>query len=141
MATHSSVPCLENPRDGGAWWAAVYGVAQSRTRLKRHSSSSCISGTVLDAWNMAVNEREKKSHVLIKLSSRGGGYTRKERREERGRRGKKEYSPRSCMALWTNCQISTLISRKPLKGFAQRCNITELTLWKENSGSWVESNV
>ena len=29
---------LENPRDGGAWWAAVYGVRQSRTRLKRHSS-------------------------------------------------------------------------------------------------------
>ena len=27
--------CLENPRDRGAWWAAVYGVAQSRTRLKR----------------------------------------------------------------------------------------------------------
>ena len=33
-------PCLENPRDGGAWWAAVYGVSQSRTRLKRLSSSS-----------------------------------------------------------------------------------------------------
>ena len=32
--------CLENPRDGGAWWAAVYGVAQSRTLLKRLSSSS-----------------------------------------------------------------------------------------------------
>ena len=32
--------CLENPRDGGAWWAAVYGVAQNRTRLKRLSSSS-----------------------------------------------------------------------------------------------------
>ena len=32
--------CLENPRDGGAWWADVYGVAQSRTRLKRLSSSS-----------------------------------------------------------------------------------------------------
>ena len=32
--------CLRNPRDGGAWWAAVYGVAQSRTRLKRLSSSS-----------------------------------------------------------------------------------------------------
>ena len=26
--------CLENPRDGGAWWGATYGVAQSRTRLK-----------------------------------------------------------------------------------------------------------
>ena len=34
--------CLENPRDGGAGWAAVYGVAQSRTRLKRLSSSSSI---------------------------------------------------------------------------------------------------
>ena len=33
--------CLENPRDGGAWWAAVYGVAQSWTRLKRLSSSFC----------------------------------------------------------------------------------------------------
>ena len=32
--------CLENPRDRGAWWAAVYGVAQRRTRLKRLSSSS-----------------------------------------------------------------------------------------------------
>ena len=32
--------CLENPREGGGWWAAVYGVAQSRTRLKRFSSSS-----------------------------------------------------------------------------------------------------
>ena len=32
--------CLENPRDGGAWWAAVYGVSQSRTQLKRLSSSS-----------------------------------------------------------------------------------------------------
>ena len=32
--------CLENPRDGGAWWAAVSRVAQSRTRLKRLSSSS-----------------------------------------------------------------------------------------------------
>ena len=32
--------CLENPRDGGAWWAAVSGVAQSRTRLTRLSSSS-----------------------------------------------------------------------------------------------------
>ena len=32
--------CLDNPRDGGAWWAAVYGAAQSRTRLKQLSSSS-----------------------------------------------------------------------------------------------------
>jgi len=34
--------CLENPRDRGAWWAAIYGVAQSQTQLKRLSSSSSI---------------------------------------------------------------------------------------------------
>ena len=35
--------CLENPRDGGAWWAAAYGVTQSQTQLKRLSSSSSSS--------------------------------------------------------------------------------------------------
>ena len=36
--------CLENPRDGGAWWAAVYAVAQSRTRLKRQQQQQ------MDRW-------------------------------------------------------------------------------------------
>ena len=36
--------CLENPRDGGAWWTAVSGVTQSRTRLKRLSSSMAPLG-------------------------------------------------------------------------------------------------
>ena len=40
MATHSSVLALKNPKDRGAWWASISGVAQSRTRLKRLSSSS-----------------------------------------------------------------------------------------------------
>ena len=39
--------CLENPRDGGAWWVAVYGVAQSWTRLKRLSSSSTLLEVLL----------------------------------------------------------------------------------------------
>ena len=39
--------CLENPRDGGAWWAAVYGVAQSRTRPKWLSSREIIE---LHVW-------------------------------------------------------------------------------------------
>ena len=39
--------CLENPRDRGAWLAAVYGVAQSRTRLKRFSSSSSTHKSLL----------------------------------------------------------------------------------------------
>ena len=46
--------CLENPRDGGAWWAAVYGVAQSRTRLKQLSSSSSSSSDACD-YNFLVS--------------------------------------------------------------------------------------
>ena len=46
--------CLENPRDGGAWWAAVSGVAQSRTRLKRLSSSSMHEGKHSDLWGRIV---------------------------------------------------------------------------------------
>ena len=47
--------CLENPRDGGAWWAAVYGVAQSRTRLKRLSRSSSRAtpqDSLMNIWEM-----------------------------------------------------------------------------------------
>ena len=44
--------CLENPRDGGAWWAAIYGVAQSRTRLKWLSSSS--SNLVYDMLSLTL---------------------------------------------------------------------------------------
>ena len=40
--------CLENPRDGGAWWAAIYGVAQSQTRLKRLRSSSSLTKKVYE---------------------------------------------------------------------------------------------
>ena len=43
--------CLENPRDGGAWWAAVYGVTQSRTRLKWLSSSSRHKATRINDWH------------------------------------------------------------------------------------------
>ena len=46
MATHSSVLAWRI-RDGGAWWAAVYVVAQSRTRLKRLSSSNSSSRQLL----------------------------------------------------------------------------------------------
>ena len=46
--------CLENPRDKGAWWAAIYGVAQSRIRLKRLSSSSrdISRSIILHLWCM-----------------------------------------------------------------------------------------
>ena len=59
--------CLENPRDGGAWSAAVYGVAQSRTRLKRlSSSSSTLSSTVL--FQMSVSPCRSYSLIWLENS-------------------------------------------------------------------------
>ena len=51
--------CLENPRDGGAWWAAVYGVAQSRTRLTRLSRWECTLVRQLwkAGWKVHVTQR------------------------------------------------------------------------------------
>ena len=56
--------CLENPRDGGAWWAAVYGVAQSRTGLKRLSSSS--SRTLKSSKVQREDEKGKDSFLFSK---------------------------------------------------------------------------
>ena len=53
--------CLENPRDGGAWWAAVHWVTQSRTRLKRLSSSSSrLLINFEKEQNPVINYTEKK---------------------------------------------------------------------------------
>ena len=52
MATHSSVLAWRIPGTGGAWWAAVYGVAQSQTWLKRLSSSSS-SDYITSSWRLA----------------------------------------------------------------------------------------
>ena len=73
--------CLESPRDGGAWWAAVYGVAQSRTRLKWLRSNryiqtvkycSAVKRNVLSShkkiyWNLKcilLNERGQSEKVI-----------------------------------------------------------------------------
>ena len=53
--------CLENPRDGGAWWAAVYGVAQSRTQLKQLSSSS--SSSMRHAIQSAASRKMENEQV------------------------------------------------------------------------------
>ena len=63
--------CLENPRDSRAWWAAVYGVAQSWTRVKRLSSSSssrldkrCIC-LLLSDWGRVYNHVFKRATNMI----------------------------------------------------------------------------
>ena len=69
--------CLENPRDGEAWWAAVYGVAQSRTRLKRlsrlfgHCIFKCLSNfirvTELKSFCLYIKESitSKSYHIAL----------------------------------------------------------------------------
>ena len=62
--------CLENPRDGEAWWAAVYGVAQSRTRLKRLSSLAAgfTGGPVVkNPPANAEDTREEGAHQSLTL--------------------------------------------------------------------------
>ena len=63
--------CLENPRDGEAWWAAVYGVAQSQTRVKWLNSSSSSSSWVNEAmfglcvWSTCVLMDEKSQFLPL----------------------------------------------------------------------------
>ena len=62
--------CLENPKDGGAWWAAVvYGVAQSWTRLKRLSSSSSSNHITSLSLGLGfpINERRVFNKVILIL--------------------------------------------------------------------------
>ena len=71
--------CLENPRDSGAWWAAVYGVTQSRTRLKRLSSSSNSSGELPNAGpsSLAPGQTECSDHAV---QCRTGNYNQGKKR-------------------------------------------------------------
>ena len=64
--------CLENPRDRGAGWAAVYGVAQGQTRLKRLSSSSSSSNVVI------LNKRVRKGLIEKGLYEQRPAEVRKE---------------------------------------------------------------
>ena len=41
VATHSSIPCLENPMDRGTWWAVAHRVAKSQARLKQLNMHAC----------------------------------------------------------------------------------------------------
>jgi len=56
--------CLENPRDGGAWWTAVYGVAQSRTRLKRLSDCSMDGFSPPESFQLPLSFLPTKTKTL-----------------------------------------------------------------------------
>ena len=62
--------CLENPRDGGAWWAALSGVAQSQTRLKwLRSSSRGNRDHIANVWWIIEKAKEfQKKHLLLLMN-------------------------------------------------------------------------
>ena len=59
LIEHDQCSCLENPRDGGVWWAAIYGAAQSQTRLKRLSSSSSSSSSRIQGLLAGIDAQGK----------------------------------------------------------------------------------
>ena len=67
--------CLENPRDGGAWWAAVYEFAQSRTQLRQLSSSQLVVTAVylLVTWHLSplfrLTERLRSENMTLLYDS------------------------------------------------------------------------
>ena len=61
--------CLENPRDGGAWWVAVYGVAQNRTQQKQLSSSS--SSSSFTQFKLFISHKRKLKPKVVKWFSKG----------------------------------------------------------------------
>ena len=65
--------CLENPRDRGAWWAAIYGVAQSLTRLKRLSSSSS-SCPFKESYDQTRQHIKKQRHYFANKGPSSQGY-------------------------------------------------------------------
>ena len=92
--------CVKNPRDREAWWAAVYGVAQSRTRLKQLSSSSSGSSntcsTVVYGY-LKSPLRERFLFIKLACGQRSWSSGRRERRNKRiespGKRKRAAFHP------------------------------------------------
>ena len=64
--------CLENPRDRGAWWASVYGVAQSRTRLSDLAAAAAAAGSKNDQGSYDL-DTESKDSSACEEAQRGEG--------------------------------------------------------------------
>ena len=111
--------CLENPRDRGAWWAAVYGIAQSRTRLKRLSSSSSSSRTIPEG-GMATPSN---------IAPRESPWT-----ENPGRYGPWGREVSDTTEQLSTAQDSTKAMRSP--GDAERNNVPSQSRTYTSEGRW-----
>ena len=125
--------CLENPRDGGAWWAAVSGVVQSQTRLKRLSSSSSRSSLQRPLTSFAFHTNaswccllagwlSSSSHVTLHrdayMSTKHWGWFSLEQsqisleqsKKEQGRSCNVCYDTPYCFSLLANILLVTRVS-------------------------------
>ena len=97
--------CLENPRDGGAWWAAVYGVAQSRTRLKRLAAAAAAARLPGQTSIVPGLQDHSKGRQLLFLPSRFAEAFLKKCRPSSGAALQKMWkmllSPSSVSSLYT----------------------------------------
>ena len=103
--------CLENPRDGGAWWAAVFGVAQSRTRLKWLSSSSSSSSTALT----------KRMRRFSRTINRPNSWCKQYMYDDKQRQNTLYKAPSNC--YYYSCQLQRLynIPEQLLKVSSEKC--------------------
>ena len=103
-------PCLEHPRDEGAWWAAVYGVAQSRTRLKQLSSSSSMFINPRNIYLMhqdsSGTKQEQGSRSVFEMNGVGTLRSAGNTEEEDGSLQRGE-GPFTVNHLWAEKRVET----------------------------------
>ena len=105
--------CLDNPRDGGAWWAAVHGVAQSQARLKRLSSSSS-NINISRLWGkQIVLHNVGKPHPVVESLNKKTHLPRK-----RGNSARRLSSDSNCNFFW----MSRLLAYSEDFGLASLCS-------------------
>ena len=63
MATHSNILAWRIPGTGETWWAAIYGVTRSQTRLKRLSSSSSLEESLLFSQKTLTHNKLKPKEI------------------------------------------------------------------------------
>ena len=104
--------CLENPRDGGAWWATVYGVTQSQTRLKWLSSSRGASPKAFHPVSM----KQPLCHRSGPMAEKPGKFQWSSTSSQRN--GLKASQSASAETVWSQnqstCQMSTHIKNTTL---------------------------
>ena len=148
------VSCLENPRDSRAWWAVVYGVAQSRTRLKRLSSLAASSYKDINPHyrrlhphDLITSQRPRflvSPHWVLGLQRGDSEGTRTFRPQHYSHKGTvvltKGYTPRSMDSAEVSSRASSqLTADKSAKGIHQTKN-SPFNKWCRNSWTSVIKN-